>query len=118
MWTYKSVTRKEFEIRKDFVEKILVNLGAEPIDYVCVNKVISFGKDIWDSIVSDRKIYRYKKDFFRVDEVLFPNKPFIVIEWTDRMEYALNNVMEDTEPFPYDLNDEEIIEEVKNILRE
>lgn len=72
MWPYKSVTRKEFELRKDF---------------------------------------------FRVDEVLFPNKPFIVIEWTDRMEYALNNVMEDTEPFPYDLNDEEIIEEVKNILR-
>lgn len=116
MWKYKDITREEFEKRKDFVEQILTKLGAETINDSCMNKVSCIGQDFSDSIISNRTIYQYKNEYFRVGEVLFSNKPFIVIEWTEGLEYALNNIMEDTEPFPYDLSDGEIFREVKRLL--
>jgi len=48
----------------------------------------------------------------------FDGKPCIVIEWTDNEQYAVAGALEDVDPFPYDLTDEEIIHEVKLAFEE
>ena len=50
--------------------------------------------------------------YFRPDSIPFTEKPFIVIEITDNIGEAENNVFEDTDPFPYDLDNIEIEKEV------
>lgn len=116
MWTYTNISREDFEIKKNQIENIMIYCGALPIECHVTHEVSTFGRTVSDTIISDRTIYEYNGNFFRVDEVLFPAKPFIVIEWTDNIEYALNNVMEDTDPFPFDLTNEELIKEIEFIL--
>ena len=117
MWKYTDLTREEFEIRKDYVEEVLIYLGAVPIDVIIPHKVSCFGSEVSDSIISARTIYEYKKQYFRVCEVLFPRKPFIVLEWTDNLKQVINNEMEDILTFPFDCTNNEIIKEVEKILR-
>ena len=106
LWRYKTVSLDEFETRKEFVEQIMVQLGAEPTEY---------GK----SIPASRTIYKYKHEYYRVDEILIWDKPYLVIEWTDRLDYITDGVdiMEDIAPFPYDLSDEQIAIEVASALQ-
>lgn len=117
----KVITREELERRKDFVEEILVSLGGEPVDIKLPyeNKVTSIGEDYTVKCVSERKVYWFTGGeyggYYRVDEVIF-GKPFIVLEYSRDLDGVLRNIMEDCDPFPYDLPDEEIIMEVKYAL--
>ena len=106
LWKYKTVSREEFEVRKEFVEQIMVQLGAEPTDY-------------GNSTPASRTIYKYKHEYYRVDEILIWDKPYLVIEWTDRLDYITDgaNLMEDIAPFPYDLSDEQITLEITSALQ-
>lgn len=117
MWHYKNVTRTEFEKAKDSVEQIMLALGAEVYDadlpVRSVKSVIS-GK-CEETFSSERKVFVYNGEFFRVDEVLFSQKPFIVIEF-GVLDDFVNNTAEDAEPFPYDLTYEEIVKEVRYSL--
>lgn len=117
MWKYTDVTREEFEIKKDRVEEMIVSFGAVPVNDVLFHKVSCFSGGITDSILSARRVYEYKKQYVRVCEVLFPEKPFIVIEWAENIEQVIDNQMEDTDPFPYDLPDDEIVKEIEWILK-
>lgn len=51
----------------------------------------------------------------RIDEVLL-EKPFLALALADTLEEVESNAMEDTDPFPYDLPDDEILLEVKRSL--
>lgn len=117
MWHYKNVTRTEFEEAKDSVEQIMLALGAEVYDadlpVRSVKSVIS-GK-CEETFSSERKVFVYNGEFFRVDEVLLSQKPFIVIEFGVFDDFV-NNTTEDAEPFPYDLTYEEIVKEVRYSL--
>ena len=107
MWKYKNITRQEFEIRKNFVERVMTTFGAIPIKDIISYKILS---------CDARNTYEYKNEFFRVSEVFFQDKPFIVIEWTDNIEHVKNNVMEDIELFPFDLSDNVVVEKIKEIF--
>lgn len=118
----KVITRGELERRKDFVEEILASLGGEPVDIKLPyeNKVTSIGEDYAVECVSERKVFKftgggYGGGYYRVDEVIF-SKPFIVIEYSPDIDGVLKNIMEDCDPFPYDLSDEETVLEVKYTL--
>ncbi|MGN1423761.1 MAG: hypothetical protein ACI4XA_10315 [Oscillospiraceae bacterium] len=117
MWFYENVTREEFEKQKDFVEKTMLELGAEKneIELPYVQKTTSYVRQYIETHYSQRGIYFFKDTFYRVDEVLHYKKPFIVLECGTFQE-LINNTMEDAEPFPYDLSDEEIRNEVKYSL--
>ena len=73
----------------------------------------------------DEKVvnYSYRPTFhkghwyYRVDEVCFPDKPFITIEFGDYND-LMNNIMEDLDPFPFDLTDSELFDEVKRFVIE
>lgn len=117
MWFYDNVTREEFEKKKDLVEKTMLELGAKEyeIDLKYAQKTTSYVGDQKETYYSQRGIFSFKDDFFRVDEVLFNDKPYIVLE-CGTLQQLINNTMEDADPFPYDLSDEEIKNEVKYSL--
>lgn len=117
MWSYKAVSREEFEKRKEFAARIMRELGCETVDIELSyeQKTTSCGeiKETWSS---KQPIYKFKNGFYRIDEVLFSEKPFIVLEYAGTIEDVKKNIMEDCDPFPYDLSEEEIINEVKYSL--
>jgi len=117
MWWYENVSRANFEAVKDMVEQIILQLGASKYE-ICLpykDKITSYSGNFEETYYSERPVFIYNEEYFRVDEVLFANKPFIVIECGD-MNDLLNNTMEDADPFPYDLSYEELRNEVKYSL--
>ena len=72
------------------------------------------GTDIIENI-SSRPIFEYNRKYYRVEEVGFSDKPFVVIE-CGTYDELMNNVIEDVEPFPYDLTEDELLNEVKYSL--
>lgn len=100
MWRYKDVSREEFEKRKDLAARYMREFG-------CVIADISHFET-----ERTRTVYKFKNGFYRIDEVLFSEKPFIVLEYAETEDEVRKNIMEDLEPFPYDLSDEEIRKEV------
>ena len=117
MWPYESVTRQEFESIKDVVETYIVMLGGNKVSIELPYEQrtrSSVGNDFVENI-STRPVFEYKGEYYRVDEVCFPGKPFIVIECGTYGE-LINNVMEDADPFPYDLPEDELLKEVKYSL--
>ncbi|MBQ3611911.1 MAG: hypothetical protein IJA01_06565 [Firmicutes bacterium] len=114
MWTYEDITREEFEKRKDYVEKVMVELGAVPTEHAASVKVSTYANNqLIGEHTSNRTIYIYQEEYYRVCEMLYKDKPFIVIEFAESLERALSNCMEDIDPFPHDLSDNEIVKEVK-----
>ena len=117
MWNYTCVTRQQFEETKDKIEEFIVLLGGKKVE---VNlpyeqKTTSITKNNTIVHISTRPSFEYNKQYYRVGEVCFPDKPFIVIE-CGTYDELMNNIMEDIEPFPYDLSDEELLNEVKYSL--
>ncbi len=118
MWIYESVTRQEFESIKDIVEKYIMTLGGNKVSIALPyeQRTRSYiGNDFVENI-STRSAFEYKGEYYRVDEVCFPNKPFIVIE-CGTYDELINNVMNDSDPFPYDLTEDELQKEVKYSLK-
>ncbi len=120
MWKYTDITRDEFERIKDHIEEIMVAHGAvaQEIDLPYSQTATTVQKDS-DVIVreSHRKVYKYKDLYYRIDEVCFDKKPFIVAEIGTQDE-LMKNTMEDVTPFPWDLSEEEMEDEVSFFLGE
>ena len=117
MWPYESVTRQEFESIKDVVETYIVMLGGNKvsIELPYEQRTRSYvGNDFVENI-STRPVFEYKGEYYRVDEVCFPGKPFIVIE-CGTYEELINNVMDEADPVPYDLAEDDLLKEVKYSL--
>lgn len=117
MWKYECVTRQEFEAIKDKIEKFIVMLGGNKVsvDLPYEQTTLScYKNNILESNFT-RSVFEYNKVYYRVDEICFPNKPFIVIE-CGTYDELLKNCMEDTDPFPYDLTDDELLNVVKYSL--
>lgn len=118
MWKYECVSRQQFECIKDKIEGYIELLGGRKvqIELPDTNKTISYvNGDVVESR-SGRGVYEYNGEYFRVDEVCFAEKPFIVIEYCESVEEVLKNQMIDADPFPYDLSDEKLFDEVKYSL--
>ena len=62
--------------------------------------------------ISTRPTFEYEGQYYRVDEVCFSDRPFIVIE-CGTYDELMKNIMEDADPFPFDLSDDELLNEVK-----
>ena len=118
MWPYKNVSRKDFENRKDFVDKALRSLGCKilNVEIPYDQKTTMHSESFNETWITARPIYQYENRMFRIDEVLFENKPFIVMEYADTVDEVMKNIMEDADPFPYDLSDIDTIKEIKYVL--
>ena len=117
MWDYSCITRKEFEEVKDKIEEFIVLIGGLKIlvDLPYEQKTTSIFEGKVTVNISTRPVFKYNELYYRVGEVCFSKKPFIVIE-CGTYEELMNNIMEDMDPFPYDLSDAELLNEVKYSL--
>ena len=117
VWPYHCVTRQEFEQIKGRVEALIVRQGSRvaPVPLPYEQKSTSYCGCWSVEWVSQRPVYEYCGRYYRVDEVCFPQKPFLVIE-CGSYEDLLQNGMEDADPFPYDLPQSELENEVKYAL--
>lgn len=107
LWKYGiHPSKRTVEERLSFVEDIFIELGAVRTDLNKDHRVR----------FNEREVFEYKGEYYQVDVIGFDEKPYIVIEWIDDMELADNGVLEDVEPFPYDLSDEEIVQEIRFAL--
>ena len=98
------------------MERLLTRLGAVPTDLGPPHLVSSCGAGGKETFLSRRTVYRFEDSFYRVDELLFREKPFLVMECASREEEVQNNTMEDAAPFPWDLGEEEILAELRELL--
>lgn len=117
MWDYSCITRKEFEAVKDKIEEFIILIGGLKIlvDLPYEQKTTSIFEGKVTVNISTRPVFKYNELYYRVDEVCFSKKPFIVIQCGTFNE-LMNNIMEEMEPFPYDLSDVELLNEVKYSL--
>ena len=117
MWIYENITRREFESIKDTIEKYIVILGGNKIslELPYEQRTHSFVENDFIENLSTRNVFEYNGEYYRVDEICFPDKPFVVIECGTYVE-LINNTMEDADSFPYDLEAEELLKEVKYSL--
>ena len=96
-----------------------IEIGLFPIVFsflqrnrnIVFKKTAYIGNDFVENI-STRPVFEYMGGYYRVDEVCFPGKPFIVIE-CGTYDELINNTMDEADPFPYDLTEEELMKEVK-----
>ena len=91
------------------IKKLLEKYGAE---YVIDFEERAFwtlkdGTHAYENI--QKRIYKLGKEFIRVDWVYFTQKPFIVLEFADKIDGSY----EDADPFPYDLADDEFEYEIR-----
>lgn len=117
MWKYECVTRQEFEQVKDKIEKFIIMFGGKElsVDLPYKQKTVSYSGDAVVEIVFTRPVFEYNGEYYRVDEVCFSDKPFIVIE-RGTYDELMKNIMDEADPFPYDLTEEEMLNEVKYSL--
>lgn len=115
MWPYSFVSREEFEARKDVVDKILRSMGCKVVPEAA-QEMTMYGKGFTETWRSERPLYQLGDQYVRICEVLFEQKPFIVLEVADSWEEVRKNAMEDAEPFVYDLSDDQMKQEVKYSL--
>lgn len=87
-----------------FVEKTLLSLGCS-----IVNMPISYKEN--------RPIFEYNHEYYRIDRISFSGRTFIILEWAETIEKVIHNIMEDIDPFPCDLSNEEVIKEIKYALQ-
>ncbi len=118
MWGYTCITRNEFESRKDFVERVMTNLGAQETEYGKPHVITSYNKNFTEKFFNERKFFRYKQEYFRVSEVLLFDVPCIILEWTDNLKDIQNNTLEDLDPLPYNLCDSKIIETISEYFNQ
>ena len=60
-------------------------------------------------MIKGLRLVLFQDEYVQVDKILFPDLPFIVLEFSDRIE----GPYEDADPFPYDLAFDEMEREIK-----
>lgn len=108
-WMYFFVTKEEFHEKIKYAENLLEKCGAKFVG-VSSQKGLQIQTDGTSaSETIEQRVYKLGSDYIRVDRVFFPQKPFIVLEFSDMFD----GPYEDADPFPYDLPEDEFEYEVR-----
>lgn len=111
-WPYSFVTKEEFDKRIKYVEELLQKYGAEYIgeSHRVGTWILKDGSKAYENI--EKCIWKRENEFIRVDWVYFSEKPFLVLEFS----YKQEGPYEDADPFPYDLSNEKLEQEIRDSL--
>lgn len=111
-WPYPNINQADFLSQIISVEKILQKYGAEFIGNSCEmgRWILSDGSDAYEKI--EKKIWKRNDEYIRVDHVYFSEKPFLVLEFSQQKD----GPYEDADPFPYDLPDTQLEQEIRSSL--
>lgn len=111
-WPYSFVVKEEFDKKLKYVEELLQKYGAEYIgeSHRIGTCIFNDGSKVYENI--EKRIWKRENEFIRVDWVYFSEKPFLVLEFSDKQE----GPYEDADPFPYDLSNEKLEQEIRDSL--
>lgn len=111
-WPYSGIDKAEFLEKIVFAEEILRKYGAEYIEDFrgTCTWMLKDGSDVREDI--QKHIWKRGNEYIRVDRVYFPEKPFLVLEFSENKE----GPYKDADPFPYDLSDAELEQEIRYSL--
>ena len=111
MWPYDNHSEEEYYKAIKFVEDYAVSLGAE---YVCT-KEEPFTTYVGDKIIKEKpkmRVFKYGDEYFQVEHHFVADRPFMVLSFGDTIE----NIFDDADPFPYNLEEDELKAEVRYSL--
>ena len=111
MWPYKEHKEEDYRDAVALAESIAVKYGAVPVS-VTKQKFSTMSGDWTASSREILNVYKYGGEFFRIEPHYLPQKPFMVFSFGDTIE----SIFEDAEPFPYDLSEKELEQEVRYSL--
>ena len=108
-WIYVSISRENFLKRIAFAEKLIEKYGAKYVKSIEYEGywTLKDGTNAFEKI--QKNVFHLSKEFIRVDWIYFPEKPFIILEFSDKID----GPYEDADPFPYDLPDNEFEYEIR-----
>ena len=86
--------------------------GAEHIEDICEKGKWLLSDDSYAYETIQKHIWKRKNEYICVDRIYFSEKPFLVLEFAENKE----GPYEDADPFPYDLSDTELDQEIRYCL--
>ena len=112
MWPYEDHDEEEYNRVISFVEEYAVSLGA---------KIVGTREETFTTYVGDKrvreclkmKVYQFGNEYFWIERHFTPTCPFIVFSFGNSIDTVGRD---DAEPFPYDLEEEELKAEVRYSL--
>ncbi len=111
-WPYSCIDKADFLAQIISVEKILQKYGAEHIEDICEKGKWLLSDDSYAYETIQKHIWKRKNEYICVDRIYFSEKPFLVLEFAENKE----GPYEDADPFPYDLSDTELDQEIRYCL--
>ena len=112
MWPYTNHSEEEYNKAIEFVQNYAQSLGAK---YIC-SKLQKFttisGDDDPVCETLEMKIFKFKDEYFWLENHFQTDRPFIVFSFGD----SVDTIFEDAEPFPYNFSEEELKAEVRYSL--
>lgn len=108
-WPYKEIDQSDFEKSIQYVETLIVEYGGIYITNIEEKEVWYSNSGMEIKELVNKNIYRFRKEYIRLDRMYYPDKPSIVLEFSDCIE----GPYEDADPFPYDLSSDDIECEIK-----
>ena len=111
-WPYSFLTKEELDKKIKYTEELLQKYGAEYIgeSHRIGTRILNDGSKVYENI--EKNIWKRENEFIRVDWVYFSEKPFLLLEFSDKQE----GPYEDGDPFPYDLANEKFEQEIRDCL--
>ena len=110
-WPYKNHGEDDYKRAVRYVEETAMKYGAIPVS-VSSDHFSTYSRE-WESEVdAEMRVFKYKDEFFRVEPHFLPEKPYMVLSFGDTIE----TIFEDADPFPYDLSEKELEQEVRYSL--
>lgn len=112
-WPYPHISREDFLDAITLAERILQKYGAAYVREMLETGfwTMSDGGSAYEPI--HKRVWRLCRNYIRVDRIYFPEKPFLVLEFSE----TLDGPYEDADPFPYDLPPSEMEQEILISLR-
>ena len=108
-WPYRSHDKKIFLSKIKLAESYLQKYGAEYIGTVNELGRWMLQDGSYGIEHMEKNIWKFKEEYVRVDRVYFSEKPFIVLEFSDKKE----GPYEDADPFPYNMPDADFEQEIR-----
>ena len=103
---------EEYNKTVNFVLSYAESLGAEYVSTTTEKFTVASGDETTCDTL-ELKIYRFGDEYSRIEKIYFKGKPWMVFSFSDSVE----GPFEDADPFPCDLSEEELKEEVRLALR-
>ncbi len=111
MWPYKNHSEDDYKRAVKYVEETAMKCGAIPVS-VSNDHFSAYSGEWVSEIDAEMRVFKYNDCYFRVEPYLLPNNPLMVLSFGDSIE----TTYEDADPFPYDLSEKELEQEVRYSL--